>query len=92
MFLLFFLGLVAATGLDWLIDLPLLGSRGLLFVTLVVVVDLATRVQPIARNDKGFLIDAGRLLERVDPQERVGNCVLRRMEDWTRIWVRMAAP
>ncbi len=34
MFLLFFLGLVAATGLDWLIDRPLLAGRGLLFVTL----------------------------------------------------------
>ena len=59
-------------GLDWLIDRPLLGGRGLLFVTLAVVVDLAsTSVQPIARNDKGFLIEAGRLLERVAPKERV---------------------
>jgi len=72
MFVLFFLGLLAALGLDWLLDYPIFAKRGLLLVTLVAIADLAsTSVQPVARTDKGFMIEAGRLLERTAPNQRV---------------------
>lgn len=72
MFVLFFLGLLAALGFDWLLDRPVLAGRRLLAATLLVIVDLAsTSVQPVARTDKGFMIEAGRLLERVAPNQRI---------------------
>lgn len=71
-FLMFFLGLLAAFGLDWLLDHPMLANRGLLLVVLIVVADLAsTSVQPVARTDKGFMVEAGRLLEQTTPNQRV---------------------
>jgi len=72
MFVLFFLGLLAALGLDWLLDYPIFAKRGLLLATLVAIADLAsTSVQPVTRTDKGFMIEAGRLLERTAPNQRV---------------------
>ncbi len=71
-FMLFFLGLLAALGLDWLLDHPLLAGRGLLAVAVAVIADLAsTSVQPVARTDKDFMIEAGQYLERVASNQRV---------------------
>jgi hypothetical protein len=71
-FVLFFAGLLAAVGLDAVIDRPLLAGRGLLLVTMLMLADLAsTSVQPVARNDKGFMVEAGRLLQRTAPNQRV---------------------
>ena len=71
-FILFFVGILAALGLDWLLDSPLLAGRRLLAAVLVAVADLAsTSVQPVLRNDKGFLVDAGLMLERTAPSQRV---------------------
>ncbi len=72
LFLLFFLAMLAAIGLDWLIGGGRLSARVLLAVTILIVADLAsTSVQPVARTDKGFLLDAGRYLERTAPDQRV---------------------
>ena len=71
-FILFFVGILAALGLDWLLDSRLLAGRRLLAAVVVAVADLAsTSVQPVLRNDKGFLADAGRMLEQTAPNERV---------------------
>lgn len=71
-FLLFFLAILAAIGLDWLIDNGLLAGRALLAAVVLVVIDLAsTAIQPVARTDKDFLIEAGRYLERTAPDQRV---------------------
>lgn len=71
-YLLFFLGLLAAIGLDRLLDGTLLAGRRLSLLFAVVMLDLAsTSVQPVARTDKEFLVQAGKLLERTAPNERV---------------------
>ena len=71
-FILLFAGILAAVGLDWLLDSPLLAGRRLLVAVLTAVADLAsTSVQPVMRNDKAFLADAGRMLERTAPNQRV---------------------
>ncbi len=71
-FLLFFVALLAAVGLDWMLDRPMLARRGLLAATLVVMLDLAsTSIQPVMRNDKDFFVRAGEFLERTAPNERV---------------------
>lgn len=71
-FLLFFLGVLAGLGLDWLLDQPIFAGRGLLLATLLAAADLAsTSVRPVARTDKGFMVEAGRLLERTAPNQRV---------------------
>ncbi len=71
-FILFFLGIAAASGLDWLQQRGVLTGRGLLLAVAVALLDLAsTAVQPVMRNDKQFLIEAGRVLERTTPPTRV---------------------
>jgi hypothetical protein len=71
-FLLFFVSLLAACGLEWLVAAGILRGRGLLAACVLALADLAsTSVQPVARNDKGFLIEAGRELERVAGDQRV---------------------
>lgn len=71
-FLMVFLGLLAAIGLDWLLDRPVLAGRGLLLAACVMIADLAsTSIQPVARTDKGFFLDAGRRLEQIAPNERI---------------------
>lgn len=72
MFLLYFLGLMAAVGLDGLIAGRVLEGRWLLAVVALVMIDLAsTSVQPVARTDKGFLTAAGQRLEAMEPDRRV---------------------
>ena len=71
MFILFFLGLLAALGLDWLIDRGVLAPPRLLLLAAVMLADLAsTAVQPVARTDKGFIVEAGRMLEQIAPDKR----------------------
>ena len=65
MFMLFFLALLAAAGIEWALGRGWLRGGWLLAVAGVVLLDLAsTSVQPVLRNDKGFMLDAGRYLER----------------------------
>lgn len=72
LFIVFFLAVLAGLGLDWLAASPALRGRRLLAAALVAVIDLgSTAVQPVARTDKGFLMDAGQTLERTDPNHRV---------------------
>lgn len=71
MFMLLFLGLLAAVGLQWLTDRGVLRGRGLLAVTVLVLLDLAsTSIQPVTRRDKVQFVEAGRYLARVAPNER----------------------
>jgi 6-pyruvoyl-tetrahydropterin synthase related domain len=72
MFLLFFVAVLGGIGADaartWLAAWPRAG----LVIMLALLVDLSsTAIQPVARNDKQFLIDAGRYLETTAPNERV---------------------
>lgn len=72
MFMLLFLSLLAAVGLEWLIERRSLAGGWLLAAVGLALLDLAsTSVQPVLRTDKGFLMDAGRYLERTAPNERV---------------------
>lgn len=72
MFILFFLGILAGVGLDGLMDRPILAGRALLAAVAVALADLAsTAIQPVARTDKEFLVEAGRVLERETPGQRV---------------------
>ncbi len=71
-YLVFFAAILAAFGLDAWLDRPVLAGRRLLALAGLVVADLAsTAVQPVARVDKGFLVEAGRHLEREAPEQRV---------------------
>ena len=73
---LFFASLLAAAGLEWLLSAGLLPRASMLLAAVLVVADLAsTSVQPVARNDKGFLVEAGRQLERIAESEEVANLV-----------------
>ncbi len=70
-FLMFFLGVLAALGLDWLLSRALIAGRRLLYLTALIVADLAsTSIQPVARTDKAFLVEAGRRLEQTAPSKR----------------------
>lgn len=76
MFVLFFVALLAAIGADWLQDRVAafsgLAGRGPVLLVSIALLDLAsTAVQPVTRTDKTFLIDAGRRLEQLAPNERV---------------------
>jgi hypothetical protein len=75
-FMLFFVGILAALGLELL---GRAGSRMTLAIAVALILDVAsTSVQPVARRDKGFLIDAGRYLARVAPDERIAEIGLMR--------------
>jgi len=78
-FILFFGGILAALGLEWLARTARPGSRLPLAIAIALVLDVAsTSVQPIARRDKAFLIDSGIYLARVAPNERVAEIYLAR--------------
>ncbi len=71
MFILFFASLLAAIGIEYLALSPRLGGRLVTLAFLVVLLDVSsTSIQPVARNDKQFMIDAGRYLERTAPGDR----------------------
>jgi hypothetical protein len=72
MYIVFFVGILAALGLEWLAVAVRPGSRLLLITATVLLIDVAsTSVQPVARSDKQFLIDAGLYLARIAPDERI---------------------
>ena len=78
-FILFFVSILAALGLEWLARATPKGSRISLAVAMALTLDVAsTSVQPVARRDKGFLIEAGQYLARVAPNERFGEIDLGR--------------
>jgi hypothetical protein len=72
MFPLFFVAVLGGAGADalrvWLASRP----RAALMIVLALLLDLSsTAIQPVARNDKQFLLDAGRYLEATAPADRV---------------------
>lgn len=72
MFLLLFVAILAACGADALRERLAKWPRAGLIMLLLLLLDLSsTAVQPVARNDKQFQIDAGRYLEAIAPGERV---------------------
>ncbi len=78
-FILFFTAILAALGLEWLALRARRGSRLPLAVAIALILDVAsTSVQPVARSDKGFLVEAGRYLARVAPEERFAEIDLAR--------------
>lgn len=72
MFLLLFVVILAACGADALRERLKNWPRAGLVIMVLLLLDLSsTAVQPVARNDKQFQIDAGRYLEARAPGERV---------------------
>ena len=68
MFIALFLGLVAAFGIERALTTR---GQGAIFLVIFAMADLAsTAVQPVARTDKRFLVDAGRALEAASPPAR----------------------
>jgi hypothetical protein len=71
-FIVFFAALYAALGMEWIAAQAKPGSRIVLIVSFAAVLDVAsTSIQPVARTDKGFLIDAGRYLEAEAANQRI---------------------
>lgn len=72
MFIVFFLGILAGIGLEHAARAARPRSRVVLWLAIALIADVAgTSVQPVARTDKEFLIDAGRYLARIAPNERM---------------------
>jgi hypothetical protein len=68
-FLLLFVSILAAIGAEAMpADRP---RRRLLLIGLLMADVTSTSIQPLARTDKQFLVDAGHYLERAAPQSRV---------------------
>ena len=71
-FILFFVGMLGAFGLQRLTQAAHLGSRWPMAVALALILDVvSTSVQPVARSDKEFLVTAGRYLAKTAPEERI---------------------
>jgi hypothetical protein len=78
-FILFFAGILAALGFEWLAQAARPASRLPLVVAAALILDVAsTSVQPVARSDKAFLIEAGRYLAQIAPAERIAEIGLAR--------------
>ncbi len=78
-FIVFFGGILAALGFEWLARTARQGSRLPLAVAIALALDVAsTSVQPVARSDKVFFIDAGLYLARVAPNQRFAEIDLER--------------
>ena len=73
MFIQFYLAIFAALGMSFLVQNVVAGrSRLVLAATLIVIVDVAlTGLQPVARSDKAFMLEAGRYLAETAPEERI---------------------
>lgn len=72
MFMLLFVAILAAIGADVLRERLASWPRAGLALLALLLLDLSsTAIQPVARNDKQFQIDAGRYLEAAAPGERV---------------------
>ena len=69
-FVLFFVAILAAIGGEFLAKIGM-NPRLILAIVILVFTDVAsTSIQPVARTDKQFLIDAGRFLQTAAPNER----------------------
>lgn len=78
-FILFFAGILAALGFEWLARASRPSSRLPLALAAALILDVAsTSVQPVARGDKAFLIEAGRYLAQTAPGERFAEIDLAR--------------
>jgi len=78
-FILFFTGILAALGFEFLARAARPLSRLPLLVAAALVLDVAsTSIQPVARSDKAFLIEAGRYLAQTAPGERFAEIDLAR--------------
>jgi hypothetical protein len=72
LFLFFMLAILVGLGCERLEQNNRWAGRALLAATALVFIDIgSTSIQPVARNDKGFAIEAGRVLERHAPNERM---------------------
>jgi hypothetical protein len=72
LYLVFFTGLIAASGFDWLLkSLPVRRGMILALFALIACDVMSTSVLPVARTDKGFLIEAGQRLIDNSPNSRV---------------------
>jgi hypothetical protein len=71
-FMMFLLAILVAMGIEQLALTDRRAGRTVLMATALVFVDIcSTSVQPVARTDKGFAIEAGRTLERTARNERM---------------------
>src|SRR4029077_21278337 len=72
MFIAFFAGVLAALGMEYVTVTRQAGGRVLLLLLPAMPLDVAsTSIQPVARTDKQFMIDAGRYLESHAPTDRL---------------------
>lgn len=72
MFILFFVAIIAALGVQWLLLSGALRGRGQTLALAALLLDVgSTSVQPVARLDKNFLVAAGRFIEHVRPAQRI---------------------
>ncbi len=72
MFLLLFVTVPAAVGAEWLAERFARWPRLPVLIVGALLLDLSsTSVQPLARTDKQYFIEAGHYLERVAPNQRV---------------------
>ena len=72
MFILFFASILAALGVEWLLARNRGHGRLATLAVAALLVDTgSTAVQPVARLDKAFLINAGREIAALRPQQRV---------------------
>jgi hypothetical protein len=79
MFVVFFIGIFAGFGLEYIAGTARPHSRAMLWIAVALMADVgSTSLQPVARTDKGFLIEAGRYLARVAPNERMAAIDIRR--------------
>lgn len=72
MFIFFFVGILAGCGMEQVARIDHPAGRLVLVASVVVLLDLSsTAVQPVARTDKQFLLDAGHYLQQNAPEERI---------------------
>ena len=72
MFILFFVAILGGLGVQWLlVRKPLRGYAHTLAIAALLLDTGSTAVQPVARLDKGFLLQAGRYIAHIDPQRRI---------------------
>ncbi|MEA2789336.1 MAG: hypothetical protein QOG73_1742 [Acetobacteraceae bacterium] len=71
-FVVFLLAILVAIGVEKLEQTGRWADRAVLLATALVFLDIcSTSIQPVARTDKGFAIEAGRTLARLAPNERM---------------------
>jgi hypothetical protein len=72
MFIFFFTGILAACGMEQVARINHSAGRLVLLASVAVLLDLSsTAIQPVARTDKQFVLDAGHYLQQNAPNERI---------------------